>query len=740
MGIIRPSLASITTNVSNITDNISVFNSSQSGANNQDIGVIYNRGTNVNVALIWNETTSSFRTVYTSSTGSSSGNITITANADFRTGNLYASGTSTFTGNVTSGHILPSANVTYDIGSPTNQYRHIYVGPGTLYVNGNPVITDNSGTIQISTSSGQNLSIVASGAGQLQLATDTSGYTALSSNLQIGSGKTILSSDGSAISFSNSANIAGLVYSSSAITQNNTNQNITVVPNGTGVFAVTGSQTISKDLTISGNLTISGTTTTVNTTTLSVADNLIDLNSDVTVGTPTENAGIRVLRGDSTAVQVRWNETDDKWEFTNDGATYYKVPISTTDLAEGTNQYFTNARARSAISVSGSGSYDSSTGVITVTGGVTSVNSLTGGVTLGLQTVVASNATASSAITISNTTSSTNTTSGALIVSGGVGVAGNINAGNVSATNLSGTLLTASQTNITSVGTLGSLAVTGNVSANNYIVTEGIFYANGTQFSSGGAGSSIPSLYNGVASNVTTSATLIDSVPVTGNVTVQWTLSSTDNTNSRYKSSRIDSITDGTSSYYSEYAVVKSNDSYDVATFTSNISGGAIKLWATGDSANVYVQYQRLVLGSATTSGYLSAQGEQGIQGNTGPAWSGTGILTNVTISESTIVGRSAVSVNTSATEIDSFSVATYRSAKYIITTTDNTNSEYQISELLLLSDGTNANIVQYGDQYSGSTSRISFTASIATGTVTLYGTGTSASNSVRVHRILFPV
>ena len=643
MGLIRPSLASANTSITNISDNITVANYGNTSANNQDIGTLFNRGSSTNVALIWNETTSSFRTVYTSSTGASTGNLTITANADFRTGNLYASGTSTFVGNVTSGHILPSANVTYDIGSPTNQYRHIYVGPGTLYVNGNPVITDNSGTIQISTTSGQNLSVVTSGSGILQLTTGTSGYTALGSNLQIGSGKTILSSDGGSISFSNSANVSGLVYSSAAITQNNTNQNITVVPNGTGVFAVSGSQTISKDLTISGNLTISGTTTTVNTTTLSVADNLIDLNSDVIVGTPTENAGIRVLRGDSTAVQVRWNETDDKWEFTNDGATYYKVPVTTTDLAEGTNLYFSNARV------------------------------LTGAAT----------------------------------------------------------------------GNISSVTVTGNVTANNYIVTNGIFYANGTQFTSGsgsGSGSTIPSLYNGVASNVTTSATLIDSVPVTGNVTVQWTLSSTDNTNSRYKSSRIDSITDGTSAYYSEYAVVKSNDSYNVATFTSNISSGAIKLWATGDSANVYVQYQRLVLGSVTTAGYLSAQGPQGNVGNTGPAWSGTGTLTNVTISESTIVGRSTVSVSTSATAIDSFPAATYRSAKYIITTTDNTNSQYQISELSVLQDGTNANIVQYGDQYSGSTSRISFTASIATGTVTLYGTGTSASNSVRVHRILFPV
>lgn len=48
---------------------------------------------------------------------------------------------------------------------------------------------------------------------------------------------------------------------------------------------------------------------------------------------------------------------------------------STSDLSEGTNQYFTNARARGAISVTDSGgdgslAYNSSTGVITYTGQV----------------------------------------------------------------------------------------------------------------------------------------------------------------------------------------------------------------------------------------------------------------------------------------------------------------------------------------------------------------------------------
>jgi hypothetical protein len=52
--------------------------------------------------------------------------------------------------------------------------------------------------------------------------------------------------------------------------------------------------------------------------------------------------------------------------------------LKTANVAELTNLYFTNARARTAISVTGSGSYDNTTGIITITGGVSSVNGQTG--------------------------------------------------------------------------------------------------------------------------------------------------------------------------------------------------------------------------------------------------------------------------------------------------------------------------------------------------------------------------
>lgn len=80
----------------------------------------------------------------------------------------------------------------------------------------------------------------------------------------------------------------------------------------------------------------------------------------------------------------------------------------------------------------------------------------------------------STAINVLPTTAATSTTTGALIVAGGVGISGNLFVGdnltvtsNISGSLLTGTLTTAAQPNITSVGTLTSLTVSGNISAGN---------------------------------------------------------------------------------------------------------------------------------------------------------------------------------------------------------------------------------------------------------------------------------
>ena len=88
-----------------------------------------------------------------------------------------------------------------------------------------------------------------------------------------------------------------------------------------------GARTFSGNVIVSGNLTVNGTTTSVNSNEVNIGDNILVLNSDET-GTPSANAGIEVERGSSTNVRFIWNENTDRWTFSNDGSTYYNIPIT----------------------------------------------------------------------------------------------------------------------------------------------------------------------------------------------------------------------------------------------------------------------------------------------------------------------------------------------------------------------------------------------------------------------------
>ena len=93
-----------------------------------------------------------------------------------------------------------------------------------------------------------------------------------------------------------------------------------------GAQTIAGTKTFSNEVIINGNLTVSGTQTTKASETVLIEDNIITLNSNET-GSASENAGIEIERGSDTNVLLRWTEGSDRWQFTNDGSTYYNIPI-----------------------------------------------------------------------------------------------------------------------------------------------------------------------------------------------------------------------------------------------------------------------------------------------------------------------------------------------------------------------------------------------------------------------------
>ena len=302
----------------------------------------------------------------------------------------------TLNGNVSiTGNIVPTADNIYSLGTAAMQWKDVFVGPGSLYVNGTEVIHSTDTSMNFTADPDQNMRITTTGAGVLQLGSSTTNVN-VDGTLQIASGKNITDSAGVQVNFGdniqmNSNKVVGLgapsastdaatkgyvdtsiaAISTSTISQGNSS--VSVVDTGTGVVNVTvdGSTALSVSSTgvvVAGNFTVQGTTTTVQSNTVAVADNILTLNSDTT-GVPTQNAGIEVERGDEANVQVRWNEAQGKWTFTNDGAVYYGIATGTDTLAEGsTNLYFTTARARSAVSASTATgvSYNSTTGLISL--------------------------------------------------------------------------------------------------------------------------------------------------------------------------------------------------------------------------------------------------------------------------------------------------------------------------------------------------------------------------------------
>ena len=241
----------------------------------------------------------------------------------------FSSSGGTITGNVNmTGHIIPSADVTYDLGSPSLMWRDLYVGPGSIWMNGKKILEDVSDTITFTTDINQNLRVQTSGSGNLELMTATSGAVVVKASLQITSGKKILDTAGTKVEFGDDIdmstnkviNLGAPVNPGDATTKSYVDSittNDTTIVRTTGTQSIGGDKTFTGSTVLSGNLTVNGAISSINSESVSFADNIIEVNSNFTSGTPTENAGFQVRRGDLGVVRFIWDETNDYFTMTD---------------------------------------------------------------------------------------------------------------------------------------------------------------------------------------------------------------------------------------------------------------------------------------------------------------------------------------------------------------------------------------------------------------------------------------
>jgi len=88
MGLTKPTAAMINFSIHNVTDPLVRINSGQTGTNDKDIGFVFERGDDANVALFWDETADQFVLVNTIEDGSTNGDVTISSYADIQVGTI----------------------------------------------------------------------------------------------------------------------------------------------------------------------------------------------------------------------------------------------------------------------------------------------------------------------------------------------------------------------------------------------------------------------------------------------------------------------------------------------------------------------------------------------------------------------------------------------------------------------------------------------------------------------------
>jgi hypothetical protein len=116
------------------------------------------------------------------------------------------------------GDLIPAIHNTYDLGSTTKYWRDLYLSSGSLYINGQQVLSTTGTELRITTDAGESIKILEAGNDTITLETENGDITLTASGtgnieldapIQIAAGNQVLSSDGNPILFGEDINAQG---------------------------------------------------------------------------------------------------------------------------------------------------------------------------------------------------------------------------------------------------------------------------------------------------------------------------------------------------------------------------------------------------------------------------------------------------------------------------------------------------------------------------------------------------
>ena len=206
---------------------------------------------------------------------------------------------------------------------------------------------------------------------------------------------------------------------------------------------------------------------------------------------------------------------------------------------------------------------------------------------------------------------------------------------------------------------------------------------------------------------IRTTATTFDSYATGSFDSCLYYVVSRDEVNGQIATQKILTVHNNTTPFVSTSSVTRS-DSTAGQSFDAAISTGTLSLQATGN-ANVN-----------SLSAYKISLGD-----NSSAATSGnTKVIINA-------------DVDSAIENLDTFTHASHRGAKYFISVNDTTDNELEAIECMVVHNGNASKIVSYNSTRTGSTSLITLSTDISGNDVRLRGTGARANLNVKMHRIL---